>query len=73
MSTNEPAAIEETVAPVKVNKFKEFVKSPKKIAIAVGATAVAVLAVAVFALKRSDEADFESEFPTEAESLEAGV
>lgn len=50
----------------KENKFKKFLKNPKQLAIAGGAVLLTAAAVVVFAIKRSDEEDFENEFPEDS-------
>lgn len=52
----------------KVSVFKKIVTNPKKLAIAAGLTLATVAGVVWFAVKRQDEDDFDSEFPTEIEA-----
>lgn len=59
-------ATEETAVELpKESRVKKFLKNPKQLAIAGGAVLLATAAVVVFALKRSDEEDFDTEFPEE--------
>lgn len=63
----DPIVTEETAVELpKENRIKKFLKNPKQLAIAGGAVLLTAAAVVVFALKRSDEEDFETEFAEES-------
>lgn len=69
MTDNTIVVEESTVeTPEKVPFFKKILNDPKKLAIGAGAALALVAGAVWFAVKRSDEEDFEDEFPSELDS-----
>jgi hypothetical protein len=67
MDTNETATTEIVEAP-KDNFIKKALRNPKQLAIGAGITLAAIAGVVWFAVKRSDEEDFNDEFSEEDET-----
>lgn len=59
-----PEATDIEIAP-KRNRIKEVLHDPKKLVIGAGIAVAAIGAVVWFAVKRSDEEDFQNEYPSE--------
>lgn len=65
---NEIFVTAETIEAPKETLVKKALRHPKKLAIGAGIALATVAGVIWFAVKRSDEEDFENEFPSEIET-----